>query len=59
MRSGITHRWLRGSLFLTVLLVLVGLPLLFIILQAIFPRFSSGSLEGAFSGVAADRKSVV
>ena len=22
MRSGITHRWLRGSLFLTVLLVL-------------------------------------
>nr|WP_194247349.1 iron ABC transporter permease [Klebsiella michiganensis] len=35
------------------LLVLVALPLLFIILQAIFPRFSSGSLEGAFSGVAA------
>ncbi|QLP48015.1 ABC transporter permease [Klebsiella michiganensis] len=34
-------------------LVLVALPLLFIILQAIFPRFSSGSLEGAFSGVAA------
>ena len=23
MRSGITHRWLRGSLFLTVLLVLL------------------------------------
>lgn len=38
---------------LAVLLVLVGLPLLFIILQAIFPRFSAGSLEGAFSGVAA------
>jgi len=38
---------------LLVLLVLVGLPLLFIILQAIFPRFSAGSLEGAFSGVAA------
>nr|WP_277420784.1 iron ABC transporter permease [Klebsiella michiganensis] len=35
------------------LLVLVALPLLFIILQAIFPRFSSRSLEGAFSGVAA------
>ncbi|WII79553.1 iron ABC transporter permease [Klebsiella pasteurii] len=34
-------------------LVLVALPLLFIILQAIFPRFSAGSLEGAFSGVAA------
>ena len=38
---------------LAVLLVLVGLPLLFIILQAIFPRLSAGSLEGAFSGVAA------
>lgn len=38
---------------LAVLLVLVGLPLLFIVLQAIFPRFSAGSLEGAFSGVAA------
>nr|WP_263449377.1 iron ABC transporter permease [Klebsiella grimontii] len=38
---------------LAVLLVLVGLLLLFIILQAIFPRFSAGSLEGAFSGVAA------
>ena len=38
---------------LAVLLVLVALPLLFIVLQAIFPRFSAGSLEGAFSGVAA------
>ncbi len=38
---------------LAALLVLVALPLLFIILQAIFPRFSTGSLEGAFSGVAA------
>lgn len=38
---------------LAALLVLVALPLLFIILQAIFPRFSSGLLEGAFSGVAA------
>ncbi|MDV1070486.1 MULTISPECIES: ABC transporter permease [Klebsiella] len=38
---------------LAALLVLVALPLLFIILQAIFPRFSAGSLEGALSGVAA------
>ncbi|MDC0692590.1 iron ABC transporter permease [Klebsiella pasteurii] len=38
---------------LAALLVLVALPLLFIILQAIFPRFSAGSLGGAFSGVAA------
>nr|WP_263450998.1 iron ABC transporter permease [Klebsiella michiganensis] len=33
------------------LLVLVALPLLFIVLQAIFPQFSAGSLGGAFSGV--------
>nr|WP_227628738.1 iron ABC transporter permease [Klebsiella oxytoca] len=33
------------------LLVLVALPLLFIVLQAIFPRFSAGSLSGAFSCV--------
>nr|WP_277610855.1 iron ABC transporter permease [Klebsiella michiganensis] len=33
------------------LLVLVALPLLFIVLQAIFPHFSAGSLGGAFSGV--------
>jgi len=36
---------------LAVLLVLVALPLLFIVLQAIFPQFSAGSLGGAFSGV--------
>ncbi|WP_373170346.1 ABC transporter permease [Klebsiella sp. Q11] len=36
---------------LAALLVLVALPLLFIVLQAIFPRFSAGSLGGAFSGV--------
>ena len=36
---------------LAALLVLVALPLLFIVLQAIFPRFSAGSLSGAFSGV--------
>lgn len=42
-----------GTLAVLLVLVLVGLPLLFIILQAIFPRFSAGSLEGAFNGVAA------
>lgn len=31
--------------------MLVALPLLFIVLQAIFPRFSAGSLSGAFSCV--------
>ena len=36
---------------LAALLVLVALPLLFIVLQAIFPQFSAGSLGGAFSGV--------
>nr|WP_223240598.1 iron ABC transporter permease [Klebsiella michiganensis] len=36
---------------MAVLLVLVALPLLFIVLQAIFPQFSAGSLGGAFSGV--------
>lgn len=37
---------------LAALLVLVALPLLFIILQAVFPQFSAGSLEGAFAGIA-------
>ncbi|WP_437888557.1 ABC transporter permease [Phytobacter sp. V91] len=36
---------------LTVLVVLVALPLLFIVLQAIFPQFSAGKLSGAFSGI--------
>ncbi|HFP9358946.1 TPA: ABC transporter permease [Klebsiella michiganensis] len=36
---------------LAALLVLVALPLLFIVLQAIFPQFSAGSLGGAFSSV--------
>jgi iron(III) transport system permease protein len=45
---------LRAQSILTVLaaaalLILVGLPVLFIILQAIFPDFARGSLEGAFS----------
>lgn len=34
------------------LAILVALPLLFIILQAIFPQFSAGSLSGAFTGIA-------
>ncbi|VUS56426.1 ABC transporter permease [Klebsiella spallanzanii] len=38
---------------LTALLVLVALPLFFIVLQAIFPQFSAGSLGDAFSGVPA------
>ena len=36
----------------TLLAILVALPLLFIILQAVFPQFSAGSLSGAFSGIA-------
>ncbi|POP50264.1 ABC transporter permease [Superficieibacter electus] len=36
---------------LAMLLVLVALPLLFIILQAIFPHFSAGSWQDAFAGV--------
>lgn len=40
--------------FVTVLLliILVALPLAFIVLQAIFPQFSAGSLQGAFRGIA-------
>ena len=34
------------------LALLVALPLLFIILQAIFPQFSAGSLSGALTGIA-------
>ena len=40
-----------GTLAALLVLVLVALPLLFIVLQAIFPQFSAGSLGGAFSGV--------
>lgn len=36
---------------LTLLVVLVALPLSFIAVQAVFPRFSAGVLSGAFSGV--------
>ena len=34
------------------LAILVALPLLFILLQAIFPQFSAGSLSGALTGIA-------
>ena len=34
------------------LAILVALPLLFILMQALFPQFSAGSLSGAFSGIA-------
>ncbi|MGP3591946.1 ABC transporter permease [Vagococcus sp. WN89Y] len=38
---------------LVLLVVLVALPLLFILLQAIFPHFSAGEFSGAFSTVGA------
>ena len=61
MPSAAPTRWLRSLntasliMWLTALavLVLVGLPLLFIVLQAIFPGLSRGELAGAFSHVAA------
>ncbi|OON39418.1 ABC transporter permease [Izhakiella australiensis] len=42
---------LRAIVILTVslLIILVALPLLFIVLQAVFPAFSEGSLRGAFT----------
>lgn len=36
---------------LTMLMVLVALPLAFILLQAVFPQFSTGDFSGAFGGV--------
>ncbi|MBM3070426.1 iron ABC transporter permease [Enterobacter sp. RHBSTW-00994] len=36
---------------LALLVILVALPLSFIVFQAVFPQFSAGSLQGAFSGV--------
>ncbi|WP_449546953.1 ABC transporter permease [Lelliottia amnigena] len=44
------QRFISG-MTLAVLIVLVAFPLAFIVLQAIFPQFSAGSLSGAFSGV--------
>ena len=35
----------------TLLGILVALPLVFILLQAVFPQFSAGSLSGAFTGI--------
>ncbi|WP_137848651.1 iron ABC transporter permease [Enterobacter sp. 2VL] len=42
-----------SAMTLTLLVVLVASPLLFIALQAIFPHFSAGNFSGAFSGVQA------
>nr|WP_153681869.1 iron ABC transporter permease [Enterobacter cancerogenus] len=42
-----------SAMTLTLLVVLVASPLLFIALQAIFPQFSAGNFSGAFSGVQA------
>lgn len=44
------QRFISG-MTLAVLMVLVAFPLSFILLKAIFPQFSAGSLSGAFSGV--------
>ncbi|WP_449551049.1 ABC transporter permease [Lelliottia amnigena] len=44
------QRFISG-VTLAVLIVLVAFPLAFIVLQAIFPQFSAGSLSGAFSSV--------
>lgn len=38
---------------LALLVILVALPLAFILLQAVFPQFSAGSLAGAFAGLPA------
>ncbi|MFK3911844.1 ABC transporter permease [Enterobacter cancerogenus] len=42
-----------SAMTLTLLVVLVAFPLLFIAMQAIFPQFSAGNFSGAFSGVQA------
>nr|WP_272501723.1 iron ABC transporter permease [Silvania confinis] len=36
---------------LALLVILVAFPLVFIVLQAVFPLFSAGQLSGAFSGI--------
>ncbi|MGL4427606.1 MAG: ABC transporter permease [Silvania sp.] len=36
---------------LALLVILVAFPLVFIVLQAVFPQFSAGQFSGAFSGV--------
>jgi len=47
----VKQKFLSG-VTLAALTLLVALPLLFILLQAIFPHFSAGSLHDAFGGVA-------
>ncbi|WP_245840236.1 ABC transporter permease [Pantoea rwandensis] len=42
-----------NGLILLALTLLVALPLLFIVLQALFPQFSEGNLSGAFSALPA------
>lgn len=42
---------LLSVMTLALLVILVAFPLAFILLQAVFPQFSAGSLAGAFSGV--------
>ncbi|WP_449556012.1 ABC transporter permease [Huaxiibacter chinensis] len=44
---------LLSLMTLGLLVILVALPLAFILLQAIFPQFSAGSLAGAFGGLPA------
>ncbi|MDF7661522.1 ABC transporter permease subunit [Erwiniaceae bacterium L1_54_6] len=46
-------RALFNGLILLALLVLVALPLLFIVLQALFPHLSEGQWQGAFSALPA------
>ena len=44
---------LLSVITLALLVVLVAFPLIFILLQAVFPQFSAGQFAGAFSGVSA------
>ncbi|POZ19177.1 ABC transporter permease [Lelliottia aquatilis] len=44
---------LLSVMTLALLVILVAFPLAFILLQAVFPQFSAGSLAGAFGGVTA------
>ncbi|MNB60106.1 putative 2-aminoethylphosphonate transport system permease protein PhnV [compost metagenome] len=44
---------LLSVMTLALLVILVAFPLAFIVLQAVFPQFSAGSLAGAFGGVTA------
>nr|WP_153650283.1 iron ABC transporter permease [Klebsiella quasipneumoniae] len=48
--TAVKQKFLSG-VTLAALTLLVALPLLFILLQAIFPHFSAGSLHDAFGGV--------